>query len=326
MRSASPLQIRLGCALTLHCPAPTPALALVHPHSSRRDDLAGVEQLHLSPDRTTEVLVDRDGNRWCRFMAAAGATTLRYEALLYDSGKPDPVVPLARACAPGVLPIESYRYLNPSRYCDSEGLLDLAWAEFGGRPSGWGQVQAICNWVHGHLTYDSSAASPERSAHDSLRDGRGVCRDFAHLAITLCRAINIPARYCSGYLGQEAPRPGESGIDFTAWFEAWLEDRWYVFDAHNNVPCSARVLIGRGRDAGDVPFLRTFGPHTLEAFSVLTETLPAPEAPVAAAEPELPQQGQRPRPGLAGAHAPFPPAPATGNGCSRPFQAAPGGS
>ena len=277
MRPVPPLQIRLGCALTLHCPAPTPALALVHPHSSRRDDLAGPEQLHLSPDRTTEVLVDRDGNRWCRFLAAAGTTTLRYEARLHDSGQPDPVVRQARACAPGALPIESYRYLNASRYCDSDGLQDLAWREFGGPPSGWGQVEAICAWVHGHLRYDPSAASPERSALDSLRDGRGVCRDFAHLAIALCRAINIPARYCSGYLGAEAPRPGESGVDFTAWFEAWLEDRWYVFDAHNNVPCTSRVLIGRGRDAGDVPFLRTFGPHTLEAFSVLTETLPVPQ-------------------------------------------------
>jgi transglutaminase-like putative cysteine protease len=274
------MQIRLGCELTLCCPVLTPALVLVHPHSSRRDDLSAPERLRLSPDRATEVLVDRDGNRWCRFQAAAGTTTLRYEALLRDHGAEDPVVPLARACSVAALPIESYRYLNASRYCDSDSLQSWAWQQFGALPPGWGQVQAICDWVHRHLTYDPTAASPERSAVDSLRDGRGVCRDFAHLAITLCRALNIPARYCSGYLGEDAPRPGEDGIDFTAWFEAWLEDRWYVFDAHNNVPCSGRVLIGRGRDAGDVPFLRTFGAHRLDLFRVISERVAATPIPI----------------------------------------------
>jgi transglutaminase-like putative cysteine protease len=279
------MQIRLGCELTLHCPAPTPALVLVHPHSSRRDDLSAPERLQLSPDRTTEVLVDRDGNRWCRFQAVAGSTTLRYEALLRDNGSADPVVPLARACSVAALPIESYRYLNASRYCDSDSLQSWAWQEFGTLTPGWRQVKTICNWVHNHLTYDPTAASSDRNAYDSLQDGRGVCRDFAHLAITLCRALNIPARYCSGYLGEEAPRPGEAGIDFTAWFEAWLEDRWYVFDAHNNVPCTGRVLIGRGRDAGDVPFLRTFGPHQLENFIVLTESVAPAASQAAAATP-----------------------------------------
>jgi transglutaminase-like putative cysteine protease len=270
------MQIRLGCELTLRCSVLTPALVLVHPHSSRRDDLSAPERLRLSPDRATEVLVDRDGNRWCRFQAAAGTTTLHYEALLRDHGAADPVVPLARACSVAALPIESYRYLNASRYCDSDSLQSWAWQQFSTISPGWAQVQAICDWVHHHLTYDMAAASPERTALDSLQDGRGVCRDFAHLAISLCRALNIPARYCSGYLGEDAPRPGETGIDFTAWFEAWLENRWYVFDAHNNVPCVGRVLIGRGRDAGDVPFLRTFGPHQLEQFTVITERVAPP--------------------------------------------------
>jgi transglutaminase-like putative cysteine protease len=273
------MQIRLGCELTLHCPYPTPTLALVHPHSSRRDDLAGPEWLRLGPDRATEVLVDRDGNRWCRFLAAAGPTTLHYEATLHDTGQPDPVVPLARACSIVALPIESYRFLNPSRYCDSDALVNLAWQEFGHHPAGWQQVQAICDWVHNRIAYDGSAASPDHTAADALREGRGVCRDYAHLAIALCRALNIPARYCSGYLSQEEPDPGEPVIDFAAWFEAWLEDRWYVFDARHNVPRVGRVLIGRGRDAADVPFLRTFGPHRLDGFAVITEPQPAGEAP-----------------------------------------------
>lgn len=267
------MQIRLGCALSVDCPVATPALALVHPHSCRRDDLIDAERLHLAPERTTEVLVDRDGNRWCRFLAAAGATTLRYGATVRDCGEPDPVVPRARACAVQALPIESYRYLNPSRYCDSdnEALLALAWNQFGAIPPGWGLVEAIGTWVHGHLSYDKASASPFRTAGDALRGGTGVCRDYAHLGIALCRALNIPARYCSGYLpvgvGDNDHRP----LDFTAWFEAWLEDRWYVFDPLHNGPRAGRVLIGRGRDAADVPFLRTFGIHRLESFEVITE-------------------------------------------------------
>ncbi|MFM8604515.1 MAG: transglutaminase-like domain-containing protein [Cyanobium sp.] len=277
------MQIRLGCTLTLHCPAPTPALALVHPHSSRRDDLSGPERLHLGPERTTEVLVDRDGNRWCRFLAAAGPTTLHYETTLRDHGLPDAVEPRARACGVEALPIESYRDLNPSRYCDSDALMDLAWREFGAIPPGWRQVQAICDWVHGQITYDASASSPDHSAADALRQGRGVCRDFAHAAVALCRAMNIPARYCSGYLAPGHGGVEEHPLDFSAWFEAWLEDRWYVFDARHNVPCVGRVLIGRGRDAADVPFLRTFGFHRLESLSVISERGTEPEAPATGA-------------------------------------------
>jgi transglutaminase-like putative cysteine protease len=280
------MKIRLGCEITLHCNAPTPTLALVHPHSCRRDDLAAPERLRLGPERTTEVLVDRDGNRWCRFLAAAGPTTLRYEATLHDDGQPDPVVPRARACSVASLPIESYRFLNASRYCESDMLQDLAWREFGALPAGWPQVQAICDWVHERLTYDSAATSPAHTAGDALREGHGVCRDYAHLGIALCRALNIPARYCSGYLSQDIPHPGEPTLDFSAWFEAWLEDRWYVFDARHNMPRQGRVLIGRGRDAGDVPFLRTFGWHRLDGFTVTTDLMPITEdGPVAAEIP-----------------------------------------
>lgn len=267
------MQIRLGCALHIDCPVATPALALVHPHSSRRDHVIDAERLHLAPERTTEVLVDRDGNRWCRFLAAAGATTLSYGTTLTDPGEPDPVVPRARACAVQALPIESYRYLNPSRYCDSDNevLLGLAWNAFGAIPPGWGQVEAIGSWVHAHLSYDKASASPMRTAGDALLGGVGVCRDYAHLGIALCRALNIPARYCSGYLPAGAGDDGHHPLDFTAWFEAWLEDRWYVFDPRHNVPRAGRVLIGRGRDAADVPFLRTFGAHRLKNFEVITE-------------------------------------------------------
>jgi transglutaminase-like putative cysteine protease len=271
-----PMQIRLGCELVLSCLVPTPVLALVHPHTSRRGDLLTSERLWLSPDRTTEVLSDRDGNRSCRFVASAGTTSLSFEVVVHDEGCPDPVESAAGECPIGALPIDTYRYLNPSRYCDTDRLAAVAWGRFGTVPPGWERVQAICDWVHAQIRFDYDAACSDRTAFDAMREGRGVCRDYAHLAIALCRCLNIPARYCTGYLGYTGVEPGPAPIDYSAWFEVFLEDRWYVFDARYNVPRIGRVLIARGRDAADVPFLRSFGEHQLTGFRVITEVVPAP--------------------------------------------------
>jgi transglutaminase-like putative cysteine protease len=174
-----------------------------------------------------------------------------------------------------VLPIDAYPILNASRYCDTTPLMGFAWQTFAIEPLGWTTVQEICDWVHSHIRFDYHATRPDQSASQTLEQGSGVCRDFAHLSIALCRCLNIPARYCTGYLGYTGIPVGDAPIDYSAWFEAYLGDRWFVFDARHNIPRCGRVLIARGRDAGDVPFLRSFGEHRLVGFEVITEPVMA---------------------------------------------------
>jgi transglutaminase-like putative cysteine protease len=282
------MELRIGCTLQLRCEQVVPILTLVHPHVSRRHDLHSAEMLALNPDRAVEVLMDQAGNRWCRFLASPGTTTIHYGATVHDHGQTDPVVPSAGECPLTALPIDAYRYLNPSRYCDTDRLGELAWREFAAVPMGWARVQAVCDWVHQRLRFDYGAARSDKTAYEAMQEQAGVCRDFAHLAIGLCRCLNIPARYCTGYLGYTGIPQGEAPVDFSAWFEAFLGDRWYVFDARHNIPRSGRVLIARGRDAADVPFLRSFGPHELVGFQVVTEALKDPSAPQKSPQPSTP--------------------------------------
>ncbi len=268
-----PVLLSIGCQLELLCDAPTPLLALVHPHISLLTDLQSAERVRLDPDRTFELLTDQGGNRWSRLMIPAGRTRFSYFSLIERPDSCDPVLPGVCQCPVQRLPIETYRFLNPSAYCDTPRLMALAWQTFSTVPRGWPLVQAICDWVHNQIRFDYAAVSPEKTASDTLADGAGVCRDYAHLAITLCRCLNIPARYCTGYLGYTGISVGEAPVDFSAWFEAFLDDRWYVFDARHNIPRCGRVLIARGRDAADVPFLRTFGEHQLVKMDVITEPL-----------------------------------------------------
>lgn len=165
-----------------------------------------------------------------------------------------------------------YPFLNASTYCDTPALMTLAWDTFGPVQPGWTQVQAICDWVHARIRFDYGASPPHNTASQALATGAGVCRDFAHLAISLCRCLNLPARYCTGYLGYTGIPAGPAPVDFSAWFEVFLEDGWFVFDARHNRPRCGRVLIARGRDAADVPFLRSFGAHQLVGFQVVTES------------------------------------------------------
>jgi transglutaminase-like putative cysteine protease len=271
------VQLQIGCRLSLRCEEAIPVLALVNPHPSLREDLAGPERIILDPDRSFELLTDQQGNRWCRWVAPAGVSHFRFDAAVTRPDHTDAVVPSAPLCPVEGLPIDTYRHLNASTYCDTAALMALAWGTFNPRRGGWALVQDICDWVHGQIRFDYEAVRAEKTASHTLSDGAGVCRDFAHLAITLCRCLNIPARYCTGYLGYTGIPQGEAPVDFSAWFEAFLGDRWYVFDARHNFPRRGRVLIGRGRDAGDVPFLRSFGSHQLVAMEVITEAIP-PEA------------------------------------------------
>ena len=270
------MHLSIGCQLELQCEPATPLLALVHVHSSVTADLAGLERMELLPDRSYELLADQAGNRWCRFLPGWSRPRLTYAATIQVPDSSDPVLPHVRACPIEALPIDAYRFLNASTYCDTAALMELAWSTFAGITPGWPLVQAICDWVHEGIRFDYSASQRHQTASQSVASGAGVCRDYAHLAITLCRCLNIPARYCTGYLGYTGIARGEAPVDFSAWFEVFLQDRWYVFDARHNVPRCGRVLIGRGRDAADVPFLRSFGAHELMGFQVITEEMEAP--------------------------------------------------
>ncbi len=273
------MHLQIGCELQLRCEAPTPVLTLVHPHPSLVEDLRSPEVVALEPDRGFEVLADQAGNRWSRWLAPTGVSRFRFSTSLARPDDTDLQVPTAPRCPVQRLPIDTYPFLNASTYCDTPALMDLAWSLFDPRDGGWPLVQAICDWVHGQIRFDYQAVRFEKTASHTLSDRAGVCRDFAHLAITLCRCLNIPARYCTGYLGYTGIPRGEAPVDFSAWFEVFLGDRWYVFDARHNIPRCGRVLIARGRDAGDVPFLRTFGSHELLALTVITEALALPSSP-----------------------------------------------
>ena len=277
----SSVHLIIGCQLELACETATPVLTLVHPHPTLQEDLLTPEKVHLTPERSFEVLTDSGGNRWSRWLAPAGPCSFRFITTIARPDSTDLVVPTAPPCQVVRLPIDTYRYLNASTYCDTVPLMNFAWKTFGPmQQQGWALVQAICDWVHQHIRFDYQAAYAEKTASATLRDGAGVCRDYAHLAITLCRCLNIPARYCTGYLGYTGIPVGDAPVDFSAWFEACLGDRWYVFDARHNFPRCGRVLIARGRDAGDVPFLRTFGPHQLLGLEVITDNVnPAPDLP-----------------------------------------------
>jgi transglutaminase-like putative cysteine protease len=264
--------LSIGCLLELECPAATPLLVLVHPHRSRQADLQTAETVSLQPDRPYEVLTDQLGNRWCRLVAANGRTRFQFSTSLHCDDSPEPVVRSAPQTPVQFLPVDAYPYLNASTYCDTQALMALAWDSFGSCGlQGWGLVEAICDWVHKRIRFDRNASQPHQTASQTIAAGAGVCRDFAHLAITLSRCLNIPARYCTGYLRHGGLAAGEAPVDFSSWFEVYLGDRWFSFDARHNHAGPGRVLIARGRDAGDVPFLKSFGSHRLTKLTVISE-------------------------------------------------------
>lgn len=262
------MRLRLGCRITLEVPAPTPMIALLNVHASRADDLERPDLLTTEPPLDLRHYQDGFGNDCTRLMAPAGRVTLTTDGVIRDGGQSDPVGPDAIQHPVQDLPDEVLPYLLPSRYCDSDLLSDEAWRRFENVPLGWTRVQTVCDFVNTHLRFDYMQASPTRSAAGALRDRTGVCRDFTHLAIALCRALNIPARYCTGYISDVGQPPPYPPMDFAAWMEVWLGDRWWVFDPRNNDTRYGRVLVARGRDAADVPLTHSFGPHQLKEFLV----------------------------------------------------------
>jgi transglutaminase-like putative cysteine protease len=265
------ITIHTGYTISYDCPQPTPMILTLSVHPSRRRDLITPDRMQLDPSVPTKEYCDGFGNICHVMQAPAGRLTITSDFLVQDSGDPDDVAPDAVQSPLEALPVETLVYLLGSRYCETDRLSEFAWSEFGKAPKGWPLVQTICDFVHDHITFGYEHANPTKTAYRVLKDGQGVCRDFAHLAITLCRCMNVPARYCTGYLGDIGVPPDPAPMDFSAWFEVYLGDRWYTFDARHNIPRIGRILIARGRDATDVAITTSYGPHVLADFKVFTD-------------------------------------------------------
>ncbi len=262
------MQIRLGYELTYHFPQPTPMILVLSIHYSRASDIITPDYLTTEPSVPIRAYRDAFGN-WCtRIVAPAGRIRIKADALILNTDQPDRVVPDAKQSAVQDLPEETLIFLLGSRYCETDLLSQAAWDMFGPSPPGWARVQAICDYVHNRIAFSYQQARATRTAWEAWNECTGVCRDYAHLAIAFCRCLNIPARYCTGYLGDMGTLPPYGVGDFAAWFEAYIGGEWHTFDPRNNVPRIGRVLIARGRDACDVAIATTFGPNTLESFEV----------------------------------------------------------
>ncbi len=270
------MEIRVGFEISYAAAQPTPMVIMLSIHPSRHPDIVGTERIIAEPDVPIGFYRDSFGNVCGRLVAPAGGITLLGDALVRDSGLPDVVNPDAQQWPIEQLPDDVLLYLMPSRYCETDRLTDIAWSLFAGTPPGWTRVQAIVDFVHHHVTFGYQHAHHMKSAHDVYEQRTGVCRDFAHLALTLCRCMGIPARYCTGYLGDIGVPPEPEAMDFSGWFEVYLSGRWYTFDARHNIPRIGRILMGTGRDAADVALTTSFGRMTLTKFVVVTdEVVPA---------------------------------------------------
>jgi len=260
--------IRFGYDITVGCARPTHFVARMGIRPEQRPDLAQDEVIELSGGGPSQPFIDSFGNNCLRFTAAAGQTRIRGDGLIRNNGAADAVPVDAREVPIADLPTDVLQYLLPSRYCESDSLAPFAWEAFGHLPAGHARVAAVCDYVHEQIRFDYMTASATRTAQGAIADGCGVCRDFAHTAVALCRALSIPARYVNGYLG-DIGVPVGGPMDFSAWFEAYLDGRWYAFDARHNVPRIGRINIAIGRDAADVAMLHSFGPHDLINFTVV---------------------------------------------------------
>ena len=264
--------IRVGYDIIFEHPAPTPIITMLYLHPARRTSIRRGDYLLVEPPVPVSDYTDAFGNRCGRLLAPVGPIRFWNDAVVEDSGQPDQQNPAAAQHEIHALPDLTLTFLMPSRYCEVDRMVDLAWQLFSTVPKGWARVQAICDFVHDHLEFDYLQARKTRTAYEAYQERVGVCRDFTHLAITLCRCLNIPARYCTGYLG-DIGVPVTGPMDFSAWFEAYLGGRWYTFDPRNNTPRIGRVLMAYGHDAADVALLTSFGPSRLERFTVWTDAV-----------------------------------------------------
>ena len=265
------MKIRFGYELVYNCAQPVPMILMLHAHPSRLQDLLAPDQLVTDPAVALDVYKDGFGNTCTRLLAPAGGIRLTADALIRDSGVPEPAIYDAQEHPVESLPHEALVYLLASRYCETERLMDEAWRLFGNVTPGWGRVQAVCDFVHEHICFGYHFARSTKTAAETYAERQGVCRDFAHLAITLLRCLNIPARYCTGYLGDIGVPTTDAPMDFAGWLEAYIGGAWHTFDPRNNERRIGRILIARGRDAADVAISTVFGPNFLQVFRVWTD-------------------------------------------------------
>jgi transglutaminase-like putative cysteine protease len=267
------MQLRAGYELIYNYFQPTPVILVVNIHHSRALDIVAPDILITEPAIPVSSYRDGFGN-WCnRVLAPPGRMKYTSNCIIKDSGLPDEIMPDAWQHSVEDLPEDTLQFLLGSRYCETDLLSDIAWQLFGYTTPGYSRVQAICDWVHNHIWFNYQNARSTRTAYEAYNERTGVCRDYAHLAVAFCRCLNIPARYCTGYLGDVGTPPPYPPGDFAAWFEAWIGGRWHMFDPRNNVPRASRILMARGRDACDVAITTTFGPSTLESFRVWTDEI-----------------------------------------------------
>jgi transglutaminase-like putative cysteine protease len=272
------MQIKAGYTLGFECPQPTPMLLTLNIHPTRRADLLTPQLLSFAPEVQTREYLDGFGNVCTRLTAPAGRMTVSTEFEIYDSGLPDVVAMDATQHDIKDLPDDVLVFLLGSRYCETDRLSNIAWTLFQNTPPGWPRVQAILDWVHHHIRFDYMKADATRTAYGAYIEQIGVCRDYTHLAVAFCRCMNIPARYCTGYLGDIGNVPVPGPMDFSAWLDVYLGGHWYTVDARNNTPRIGRILMAMGRDATDVALSTQFGPATLVDFKVVTEEVPASDA------------------------------------------------
>jgi len=265
------VEIRAGYDIAFQCVQETPMVLMLSIEPARVSDLLSEHRIRFSPDVASRDYVDMFGNTCTRIVAPPGLIEIRNDFRIADSGLPDAVAPDARQLEVGELPDDVLIYLLGSRYCDTEKLSPLAWPLFSAVTPGWQRVQAICDYVHQRICFGYHHARSDRTASEGHEERIGVCRDFAHLAVTLCRSVNIPARYCTGYLGDIGVPADPAPMDFSAWFEVYLDGRWFTFDARHNHPRIGRIVMARGRDAADVAISTNFGAVQLARFSVITE-------------------------------------------------------
>ena len=261
--------IRCGYEITVHCEHPNAMVCLLSVSEDRKIDIRVPERVFTTPIIATTTYVDSFGNRCRRLVAPSGDLTIWGDATIEDDGKIDPADFGAAEVPVAQLPDSCLLYLMGSRYCETDKLSQLAWDLFGKISPGWGRVHAVCDFAHRHIKFDYLQARSTRTAFEAFNERVGVCRDFAHLAVTLCRSLNIPARYVNGHLG-DIGVPVVDPMDFSAWIEVFLDGSWWTFDPRNNIPRIGRIVVARGRDAADIPLINSFGPHVLQSFRVWT--------------------------------------------------------
>lgn len=270
------MHIRAGFEITYENTTqfPVPILVTLNVHPSRRHDLLTPDVLMVDGHEQVKQYIDSFGNICSRTVLQPGdITSFTSDFLIQDSGLPDPVVPGAALTPVEELPDDVMLYLLGSRYCETDRMSDLAWSLFGTTPKSWERVQAIVDYVHKRITFGYQHARNTRTAFEGNEEGLGVCRDYAHLAVTLCRCMNVPARYCTGYLGDIGVPISDAPMDFSAWFEVYLDGEWRTFDARHNKPRIGRILIAHGRDATDAAIATAFGPGILRTFKVVTDEI-----------------------------------------------------